>query len=411
MKSLFRKLLLGVLAVAVLGALGIGLWKWYRVANRPTMEKSGGTVLVYELDVDKFPAGQLPADYQPEEMIAALKRRLDPSEDLGIVVRHPEANRVEVSIPGARVTAEQSNRGVTAEAVQRVKDLVNQIGLLEFRILANEQDDQEAIAAARAYFAAINDPNEPEGKRQERQSVEDRRAGLGLPPRGPSMADGKTEFRWSTPAASGEATYSWVELSRAARLTMNLDNGAEADPQRNQRWLEVAQARAMRQVVTLPDFNRTVLCSREYRNLQLLTQERQDKRYEYFQLTRDPKPAERVTSQHLRRVNAVVDQMQHPAVDFGLTPAGGELFHALTSQNKPSADREQLFSRHLAIILDGTIMTAPQLRDAIRAEGRITGNFTNDEVERLVLILRAGALPAALKPLPVSESVVEPMKQ
>src|SRR5204863_5686743 len=64
------------------------------------------------------------------------------------------------------------------------------------------------------------------------------------------------------------------------------------------------------------------------------------------------------------------------------------------------------FLRHLAITLDGQIRSAPTLRSAIRSNGQITGDFTKKEVETLVTILRAGALPATLRPQPVSENTM-----
>ena len=62
--------------------------------------------------------------------------------------------------------------------------------------------------------------------------------------------------------------------------------------------------------------------------------------------------------------------------------------------------------RHLAIILDGLVMSAPTINSEIRGQGQISGNFTQKEVDSLVNILRAGRLPATLKPQPVSESTI-----
>src|SRR5262249_29657272 len=45
----------------------------------------------------------------------------------------------------------------------------------------------------------------------------------------------------------------------------------------------------------------------------------------------------------------------------------------------------------------------------ITTAGSITGDFTRREVDNLVNILRAGALPASLKPQPVSETTIGPL--
>ncbi|MGH7225574.1 MAG: protein translocase subunit SecD, partial [Gemmataceae bacterium] len=75
--------------------------------------------------------------------------------------------------------------------------------------------------------------------------------------------------------------------------------------------------------------------------------------------------------------------------------------------NKPSR-AEGSFERKLAIVLDGQIRAAPNLHQAIRDRGQISGGFTQKSVQDLVTILRAGALPATLKPNPVSENSMGP---
>jgi SecD/SecF fusion protein len=96
-------------------------------------------------------------------------------------------------------------------------------------------------------------------------------------------------------------------------------------------------------------------------------------------------------------------------VSFKFNTRGGDLFYDVTNQNRPDKRGGQdQFYRHLAIILDNEVMSAPRLITAIQTDGQITGNFTSKEVNQLVSILRAGALPATLKPLPVSENTIGP---
>jgi SecD/SecF fusion protein len=56
------------------------------------------------------------------------------------------------------------------------------------------------------------------------------------------------------------------------------------------------------------------------------------------------------------------------------------------------------------------VLSAPTINSEIRKQGQITGSFTKKEIENLVRILRTGALPVRLKPLPVSETEVPPKK-
>lgn len=54
--------------------------------------------------------------------------------------------------------------------------------------------------------------------------------------------------------------------------------------------------------------------------------------------------------------------------------------------------------KFLAIILDSTVYSAPQIREKIpQGRAQITGRFSNEEAKGLAIILRAGALPAPVK--------------
>ncbi|HKB23697.1 MAG TPA: protein translocase subunit SecD [Methylomirabilota bacterium] len=72
------------------------------------------------------------------------------------------------------------------------------------------------------------------------------------------------------------------------------------------------------------------------------------------------------------------------AIEF--TATGTRIFGEVT---------EQSVGRHLAIILDGNVYSAPRINERIPG-GRavITGQFTADEARDLAIVLRAGALPA-----------------
>jgi preprotein translocase subunit SecD len=72
------------------------------------------------------------------------------------------------------------------------------------------------------------------------------------------------------------------------------------------------------------------------------------------------------------------------AIEF--TPTGTKIFGDITEQN---------VGRHLAIILDGNLYSAPRINERIPG-GRavITGQFTVDDARDLAIVLRAGALPA-----------------
>jgi len=64
--------------------------------------------------------------------------------------------------------------------------------------------------------------------------------------------------------------------------------------------------------------------------------------------------------------------------------------------------------RRMGIVLDGVLLSAPGIRAKISTHFQLNGNFTPEEVESMVTLLRAGGLPGRLESEPVKEEYVEP---
>ncbi len=116
-----------------------------------------------------------------------------------------------------------------------------------------------------------------------------------------------------------------------------------------------------------------------------------------------------VTGDNLGVVSASTDEYLNPCVNFRLKGEGAKLFSLLTSANRPDMDAQPPFYRHLAIMLDERLLSFPRLITTISDSGRITGDFTKEEVDFLVGILRAGRLPATLKKEPISQNQIGSM--
>jgi protein-export membrane protein SecD len=87
-----------------------------------------------------------------------------------------------------------------------------------------------------------------------------------------------------------------------------------------------------------------------------------------------------------------------PVVKFKFDSSGGRKFAEVTSKN---------VGKRFAIVLDKKVISAPVIRDAIMGgQGEISGSFTPQSANDLAVLLRAGALPAALTIL--QESSVGP---
>ena len=94
-----------------------------------------------------------------------------------------------------------------------------------------------------------------------------------------------------------------------------------------------------------------------------------------------------ITGRDLKSANSSVGQFNQPVVAFHLSADGGRIFGEATGAN---------VGRGLAIVLDGKVVSAPVINSRITDSGVIEGNFTQQEVQDLVMTLRSGALPAGI---------------
>lgn len=111
-----------------------------------------------------------------------------------------------------------------------------------------------------------------------------------------------------------------------------------------------------------------------------------------------------VDGRYLDRAGQGTGDRGELAVDFSFNAKGAELFRQLTSRNLP--DTTTNFFRHLGIVLDNEMLSAPRINSTIGGRGQITGSFTEDDVEFLVGVLNAGSLPATLRPEPISQQAI-----
>ena len=97
-----------------------------------------------------------------------------------------------------------------------------------------------------------------------------------------------------------------------------------------------------------------------------------------------------VTGKDLRTVRRTTDEWNNPAVSFSLNSDGGARFEQVTGDN---------IGKQIAIVLDKKVQSAPGIESKIMraAGGIIRGRFTVQEADDLIIVLKAGALPAGIK--------------
>ena len=391
------------------------------------IDLAGGTILVYEINLERTkelaqgrpaddPAAGAGAGLSSDDMAklaAQIKRRIDPTDLKNVTVRPLGRTRVEIILPTGGSGGNRAN--LTAEEIDEVKRLVSQMGVLEFRILANQKDDEDGIRAARELL--------------DRAPVEqlDELARKGNPPPAPAE-----EF--PVKAESDKVvrvTYKWVELSPEERQSLNLTN---ADEGRSPLWAQLALARkgetpsrVVPHSYPAGEGSRTgaasmVLTSREVKNPVVLEKEARDrarleaagepagynpKKVEYFLLTRvSPLDRVQVGGDIGLTANSEQDRNSNPAIGFRFNGAGAQAFGRMTERNRPGG---QTF-RNLAVVLDDRIISAPTLNAVLTSNGTISSprGLEQKYVNRIVTLLRSGSLNAQLKEKPVSENTIGP---
>lgn len=399
------------------------------------IDLAGGTILVYEINLERTAArkrdlgdaggapgaaaaqaGARAEGLSTEEMnnlAAQIKRRIDPTDIKNVTVRPLGNSRVEIILPtGGSATGGRAN--LSAEDIEDVKRLISQMGVLEFRILANGVDDQQGILAARTLL---------EGKSAEELAD---RARKGLPPEAPA-----DEFNVDIGETKARVRYVWNELGPEERVSLGLQNANESD--NRGLWGVLASQRdkpvAVRDGAPVDYVNANMfLFSRKCISTDQLAKEEQDKKrlqgenptkseaeieamlnrkkYEYFILTRvSPEDSLRVGGEITISANAGTDPKSlSPSVEFQFNSAGGQQFSKISRRNKPTGST----TRNLAILLDDRVVSAPTLQSEIGNRGQITGKFDRKSVDRLVQILKSGALSAELREKPVSENTIGP---
>lgn len=377
-----------LIPLAVIGSKGL----------KKGIDLSGGTILVYEIDQAKKTT-----NVDINELISAIKRRINPDGMKDIMIRAIGSNRVEVIYPEA-----------TSEDVENTKRAITDQGLLEFRILATMKHEKELLRdAMKPNFLEWPNKKTTWVKYADILTVKDRKdlSLSGRTIKDPTARWRKNEFvGWNvfvegtnqsaeltvvsndgtSLALSGEAGTGSVTGFTLAR---NKSQMSGFDPSRFKTPKEMTD-----QAASVPKDTPIV---RE-RNLS-------PERVERYVLVQIPPETQDVSGQYLARAFMTQDSRLNPAVGFAFSRRGATKFGRLTREHLPEEGGN--FKYRLAILLDDYVQSAPSLNAEISDSGIIEGGqngFPAGEVNFLLSILNAGSLPATLNPVPLLEEKVGP---
>ena len=310
----------------------------------------GGTNLIYE--IDRSGGGTTGTKVVAKDFMVPLSNRLNPSGTKEYLIRPIGEDQIEIVIPRVDETE-----------LAEIKRQITDSGILQFRIVANGNDHKNIIDQA---VSQANSPDQnirlkrdivmlDKTTNNERVVGMWRTLGRGVEVEG---------VRQVTGYQSGDL----IRNSQTGRLISPPSGGKSND---FERWLSA-------QGITDADI--------------LLATERAGK------------PYVEVNGSDLTRAKKEVSKTGGYEVNFTMSVGGGDKLMKLTGANLPTAQSD--FHRRMAILLDSRILSAPNLNSIISSQGLIEGRFSEKEVDFLVNILNAGALPGSLSKTPISENSV-----
>lgn len=307
----------------------------------------GGTILVYEIDPSKSnpDASGEGMSVKSRDLVGPLTKRINPSGTREIVIRPYGDSQIEIIIPE-----------VDQREVAQIEEKLRQAGILRFAIVANRVDHQRIIDLAADQAAS------------DERAVKMSEVILDI--------EGRTIGRWAIVdrenSSDGEMGAFRVNIGRA--IVRNPDTGDFVELPSTVLGSEVLQAQWVDQ---------NGLSGLEV--LMIIN------------------PDADVKGEDLAFASTTFDEHGAPAVAFNLTDSGSGKFRDLTTRNSPVGPRQ----RQLGIVMDDRLLSAPNILQPISKQGRITGNFTTEEVKSLVDILKAGQLPAALTKQPIAKNQID----
>ncbi len=287
-----------------------------------------------------------PGEVEPvnaDAVVAALQNRLNPSGTKDVSIRPFGESQIEVVVPNT-----------TPFEVDLIKKSIKEAGQLKFRIVANRRDHTNIIQAARDQAAS------PSATLRDVYNADKQLIGQWYRV---GRKDPKNGLRLLRTPVTDDV----VRNAKTGQI-LQLPPDLSSEDNSYEKWLQKEGIDEIDVLMALVGPG-----GQEYVN---------------------------VSGDDLASASFTFDSKGLPAVGFNLNTAGSSRMFQLTAANAPDG----AFHRRMAIILDENVLSAPQLNSPISTNGIIEGNFTREEVEFVVSILRAGKLPAALSPAPISEN-------
>lgn len=372
----------GVRIIVILAALGISIAYYKARGLKFGLDLQGGIHLVLEVD---DPAGTMTPEVKEgliDQALHVLRTRIDAFGVEEPIIQKSGSDRIIVELAGL---ADE----------ERAKQIINRQAFLEWKlVLPTTEVDQALPRLDRAIVATLGaDSLAAMGRATE--SAPDRSLDMDLLLAAPDDS-----------AEAGDSLETGDDPAEADPDAVNSQDSAAAEPEQNLRpfsgilnmrqgpgflpayWVDVADVAAAEHFMSLPEFQRALPrgVSLQWERDSLPEAGR------FYHLLLPLEEDAFITGQDLVDATAGRNpqEFNQPVVNFQLNRRGGRDFREVTRSN---------IKDYIAIILDGDVVSAPQVETEIGARGMITlgGNSSFDDARDLALVLRAGALPVSLR--------------
>jgi SecD/SecF fusion protein len=323
------------------------------------VDLKGGVILVYEVnerETESLRRGSNQSDWEMSQLLAVITRRLNPTGLKEIVVRPFGPKQVEVVVPE-----------VDPQEIELIKETIRTGGVLQFMIVAStDRDPAELFDAAR----------------QQAEKGEDRLQRSVIDPDTRKEVTGDVRKERQIGYWARLAHEEGDEATAPLRATETIANGFV----RNGRTGEILDWTPQQKQL----FASSPLALQAYMKehgipyIDVLMIYDQD-----FAIKGDDLNPGLTYAGH--------DESFRPAIHFAMRAEGSHKMGYVTQEH---------IERKLAIIFDNELLSAPVIRSKITDSGQITGNFTQEEVDFIVGILKSGSMPVVMQKEPISENQI-----
>jgi SecD/SecF fusion protein len=320
------------------------------------LDLRGGMQILLDVDTSKLPEKE--KDGAVKSAIEVIRNRIDQFGVAEPSIQRVGSDRIMVQLPGLK-------------EINRAKDLIGKTALLEFKLVAEGEQVKSVMNAMDIFLSTHIDRYRYLNKFNE-QSKE------------PKTANAAADIL-KNKAASVDSTKATIDSLLAAdsgHIFTNLTGSGKEN-------MSVAYE-DIALVQTLLSDSLFVNAIPSGFQIALGKEDKNDPKAdrEIYVLFSNAEVTGKYLSFAQTKIGSGYDPKtaNKPYISFKFNREGAKKFDRLTGDN---------VKKRLAIVLDGIVYVAPVIQDRIsRGEGQITGNFTLQECNDLVIVLKAGNLPA-----------------